>query len=121
MQSEQKTRYSDSELREFKALIVEKLKSSREELADFLSQMSIDNEKVSLSDYSAVTEEKEYLGKQAGRKKTFIQNLENALIRIENKTYGICRITGNLIPKGRLLAVPHATLCMEAKLKQSAA
>jgi RNA polymerase-binding transcription factor DksA len=58
------------------------------------------------------------LNQLAARQKKFIDNLENALIRIENKTYGICRVTGKLIQKERLMAVPHATLSMEAKLKQ---
>jgi RNA polymerase-binding transcription factor DksA len=61
------------------------------------------------------TNEKEHLSNMANRQIKFIQNLENALIRIENKTYGICRKTGNLIEKKRLMAVPHATLSMEAK------
>ncbi|MNI93990.1 General stress protein 16O [compost metagenome] len=62
--------------------------------------------------------EKEQINQLAARQKKFIDNLENALVRIENKTYGICRETGKLIQKERLRAVPHATLSMEAKLKQ---
>ena len=71
-----------------------------------------------LEDGSA-TMEKEQINQLAARQKKFIDNLENALVRIENKTYGICRETGKLIQKERLRAVPHATLSMEAKLKQS--
>ena len=63
---------------------------------------------------------KEENGKLAARQRKFIESLENALIRIENKTYGICRVTGKLIPKERLRLVPHATLSIEAKLQQSA-
>jgi RNA polymerase-binding transcription factor DksA len=62
--------------------------------------------------------EKEYLSQLAARQRKFIENLENALVRIENKTYGICRVTGKLISKERLRAVPHTTLSMEAKLQQ---
>jgi RNA polymerase-binding transcription factor DksA len=70
-----------------------------------------------LEDGSA-TLEKESINQLASRQKKFIENLESALVRIENKTYGVCRETGKLIPKERLRAVPHATLSMEAKLKQ---
>ncbi len=66
----------------------------------------------------SLTLEKEQHSQQAARQRKFIDHLENALIRIENKTYGICRETGKLIQKERLMAVPHATLSMEAKLKQ---
>ena len=66
----------------------------------------------------SVTMDKEHYSQLASRQRKFIDHLENALIRIENKTYGICRETGKLIPRERLMAVPHATLSMEAKLKQ---
>lgn len=122
MQSTERKNYSNSQLQEFKALIEKKIKGSREELLELLDQMNTsDNEKVSLTDRATATTEKEYLSQQASRLRTYIQNLENALVRIGNKTYGICRVTGELIPKERLLAVPHATLCIAAKLKQSAA
>ena len=122
-----KTRYSDAELQEFKSLITDKLRSSREELADLSQSLSNPNMNgtddtagtyKTLEDGSA-TLEKESINQLAARQRKFIDNLENALVRIENKTYGICRETGKLIPKERLRAVPHATLSMEAKLKQA--
>jgi RNA polymerase-binding transcription factor DksA len=122
-----KTRYSDTELQEFKGLITEKLRSSREELAALSQSLSNPNMNgtddtagtyKTLEDGSA-TLEKESINQLAARQRKFIDNLENALVRIENKTYGICRETGKLIPKERLRAVPHATLSMEAKLKQA--
>ena len=121
-----KTRYSDSELKEFKALITDKLNSAKEELASLANSLSSPNKNgtddtagtyKTLEDGSA-TLEKEQLNQLAARQKKFIENLEAALVRIENKTYGICRETGKLIQKERLMAVPHATLSMEAKLKQ---
>ncbi|GAB1462559.1 MULTISPECIES: TraR/DksA family transcriptional regulator [unclassified Pedobacter] len=126
MEKTEKTRYSDSELQEFKELILEKLKSSREELQSLTSSLSNPNSNgtedtsgayKTLEDGSA-TLEKEQINQLAARQKKFIDNLEAALVRIENKTYGICRETGKLIQKERLRAVPHATLSMEAKLKQ---
>ena len=127
MENSNKTRYSDSELQEFKELIQDKLRSSKEELNALTSSLSNPNANgtedtsgayKTLEDGSA-TMEKEQINQLAARQKKFIDNLENALVRIENKTYGICRETGKLIPKERLRAVPHATLSMEAKLKQS--
>ena len=126
MEKTEKTRYSDSELQEFKELIQEKLRSSREELHALTSSLSNPNSNgtedtsgayKTLEDGSA-TLEKEQINQLAARQKKFIDNLEAALVRIENKTYGICRETGKLIQKERLRAVPHATLSMEAKLKQ---
>ncbi len=127
MEKSEKTRYSDSELQEFKELILEKLKSSKEELLALTSSLSNPNSNgtedtsgayKTLEDGSA-TLEKEQINQLAARQKKFIDNLEAALVRIENKTYGICRETGKLIQKERLRAVPHATLSMEAKLKQN--
>jgi RNA polymerase-binding protein DksA len=127
MDAYEKTRYSDAELQEFKELISEKLRSSREELTSLAQSLSNPNMNgtddtsgayKTLEDGSA-TLEKESINQLAARQRKFIDNLENALIRIENKTYGICRETGKLIPKERLRAVPHATLSIEAKLKQS--
>ena len=121
-----KTRYSDLELQEFKTLITGKLNSAKEELAALANSLSSPNKNgtddtagtyKTLEDGSA-TLEKEQLNQLASRQKKFIENLEAALVRIENKTYGICRETGKLIQKERLMAVPHATLSMEAKLKQ---
>jgi RNA polymerase-binding protein DksA len=123
----EKNRYSDSELQEFKELILEKLRSSKEELSALSQSLSNPNMNgtddtsgayKTLEDGSA-TLEKESINQLAARQRKFIDNLENALVRIENKTYGICRETGKLIPQERLRAVPHATLSMEAKLKQS--
>src|SRR6476619_1765391 len=122
----EKTRYSDSELQEFKELITDKLTSAKEELLALTNSLSSPNKNgtddtagtyKTLEDGSA-TLEKEQLNQLAARQKKFIENLESALVRIENKTYGICRETGKLIQKERLKAVPHATLSMEAKLKQ---
>ncbi|MEE1884001.1 TraR/DksA family transcriptional regulator [Pedobacter flavus] len=127
MESTNKTRYSDAELQEFKELIQEKLRIAREEFNLLTSSLSNPNANgtedtsgtyKTLEDGSA-TLEKEQINQLAARQKKFIENLENALVRIENKTYGICRETGKLIQKERLRAVPHATLSMEAKLKQN--
>ena len=92
----EKTRYTDEELDEFRDLILQKLDKAKDEYAAL--KASITNS-----------------GRLAQRQMKFIQNLQAALIRIENKTYGICRETGKLIPKERLRAVPHATLSIEAK------
>ncbi len=125
--SNEKTRYSDSELQEFKDILLEKLRVAREELAALAQSLSNPNLNgtddtagtyKTLEDGSA-TLEKEQINQLAARQKKFIENLEAALVRIENKTYGICRETGKLIAKERLRAVPHATLSMEAKMKQS--
>jgi len=127
MEKPTKTRYSDNELQEFKELIQGKLRSSREEFLDLTNSLSSPNSNgtedtsgayKTLEDGSA-TFEKEQLNQLAARQKKFIDSLEAALVRIENKTYGICRETGKLIQKERLMAVPHATLSMEAKLKQA--
>lgn len=117
----EKTRYSDKELAEFRELIEKKLASAREELKAYQDQIKAtedndDDQKYTGLEDGTGTVEKEYLSNMAGRQIKFIQNLENAMIRIENKTYGICRKTGKLIDKQRLLAVPHATLSMEAKM-----
>ena len=122
----EKTRYADSELQEFKDIILEKMRVAKEELASLTQSLSSPNNNgtddtagtyKTLEDGSA-TLEKESINQLASRQKKFIENLESALVRIENKTYGVCRETGKLIPKERLRAVPHATLSMEAKLKQ---
>ncbi len=122
----EKTRYSDAELKEFKELLLDKLSSAKEELNSLATSLSSPNANgtddtagtyKTLEDGSA-TLEKEQINQLAARQKKFIEQLEAALVRIENKTYGICRETGKLIPKERLRAVPHTTLTMEAKLKQ---
>ncbi|MCL1868600.1 MAG: TraR/DksA C4-type zinc finger protein [Paludibacter sp.] len=123
--SEEKTRYSDAELEEFRAIIEEKLAKAQREydgLRNALNNMD-GNDVVDTSPTFKVLEEgastlsKEEMGLLAQRQKKFIQNLQAALVRIENKTYGICREMGKLIPKERLRAVPHATLSIEAKSK----
>lgn len=122
----EKTRYSDAELQEFKEIINEKLRVAREELSALTKSMNASNANgtddtagtfKTLEDGSA-TLEKEQTNQLAARQKKFIDNLEAALVRIENKTYGVCRETGKLIQKERLRAVPHTTLSMEAKMKQ---
>jgi len=127
MENNEKTRYSDAELQEFKELILEKIRIAKEELGSLAQALSNPNLNgtddtagtyKTLEDGSA-TLEKEQTNQLAARQKKFIENLEAALVRIENKTYGVCRETGKLIPKERLRAVPHTTLSMEAKLKQS--
>jgi DnaK suppressor protein len=127
MDNNGKTRYSDAELLEFKELILEKMQIAREELGALTTSLSTPNANgtddtagtyKTLEDGSA-TLEKEQINQLAARQKKFIENLEAALVRVENKTYGVCRETGKLIPKERLRAVPHATLSMEAKLRQN--
>lgn len=119
----EKTRYSDEELAEFKELILSKLAVAREEYETMMGTlMNTDNSGVDDTSptYKALeeganTQTKEELSMLAARQQKFIKGLEAALIRIENKTYGICRETGKLIPKERLRLVPHATLSIEAK------
>lgn len=121
-----KTRYSDEELQEFKEIILKKLEKARQDL-EILTEAFTSSGENDISDTSPtfkVLEEgyqvmsKEENSKLAARQDKFIQALENALIRIENKTYGICRETGKLISKERLRIVPHATLSIDAKLQQ---
>ena len=118
----EKSRYSDEELDEFKALIDEKLIAAKDQLAFYLQQVAdlADNPdaKIRGLDDGSGAAENEQLYELAVRQQKLIQHLENALIRVHNKTYGICRTTGKLISKERLKAVPHATLSMEAKKVQ---
>lgn len=119
----EKTRYTDEELQDFKELILRKLdKAQRDyELLKANVTNSDGNDTADTSPTFKVLEEgastlgKEEAGQLAQRQMKFIQHLQAALVRIENKTYGICRQTGKLIPRERLLAVPHATLSVEAK------
>lgn len=121
-----KNRYSDNELEEFRDIINSKLENARKELALLQAQMTAANEHGTDDTASTfkILEDgsdslaKEEAGQLASRQKKFIEQLENALVRIENKTYGICRVTGKLIPKERLRAVPHTTQSIEAKLNQ---
>ena len=119
----EKVRYSDEELQEFKAIILDMLEKAKKEyktLRDVVTHdSSNDIEDTSptfkVMEEGATTLSKEEAGQLAQRQYKFIQNLEAALVRIENKTYGVCRVTGKLIPKERLRLVPHATLTVEAK------
>ena len=123
MSETNKTRYTDAELAEFKVLIEQKLEEARHDYDMLRSNLdhSDNNDTQDTSPTFKVLEEgaavlsKEESGQLAHRQLKFISHLESALVRIENKTYGICRVTGNLIPKERLRAVPHATLSIEAK------
>ena len=117
-------RYSDGELQEFRELISKKLDAAKKELAylqglitrkDEMGGDESDNRYMTMEDGS-MSMEREQLSQMASRQITFIDHLEKSVMRIENKTYGICRVTGKLIDKARLRAVPHATLSMEAKL-----
>ena len=118
------TRYSDEELEEVRAIIMEKLEAARAEYNTLrkvvMSSGSNDIEDTAptfktVEDDGAYQRSKEEASQLAQHQYKFIQNLEAALVRIENKTYGICRVTGKLIPKERLRLVPHATLTVEAK------
>ena len=119
----EKTRYSDEELEEFRGIINDKLKLARRDYNQMMrSLMNADGNDVDdtsptykVLEEGSATQTKEELIQQAGRLQKFIQGLEAALIRIENKTYGIDRITGELIPKERLRMVPHATLSVASK------
>ena len=124
---DKRMRYSDAELKEFKQLILKKLAEAQKDFELLKSTLSHRDDHGTddtsptfklLEDGSDVLS-KEGTAHLAGRQEKFIQNLQNALIRIENKTYGICRVTGKLISKERLKSVPHATLAIEAKLEQS--
>lgn len=126
MGDSKKNRYSDEELAEFKALIREKIEKAALDLA-LLEQVYANDKNNGTDDtsptFKAFEEGSEIMSKEANaqlaaRQKKFIRDLHNALIRIENKTYGICRITGELIGKERLKLVPHATLSIEAKKMQ---
>jgi RNA polymerase-binding transcription factor DksA len=117
-------RYSDSELVEFRELISRKLETAKKELGylqglitrkDQMGGDDTDNRYMTMEDGS-LSMEREQLSQMASRQITFIDHLEKAMMRIENKTYGICRVTGKLIDKARLRAVPHATLSIEAKM-----
>lgn len=118
-----RTGFSDAELEEFKTVIHKKLEDAKEELEYYQEQIrekefNDDDTKYAGLDDAANTNSSEYLSNMTNRMHKFISNLEAALIRIENKTYGICRKTGNLIEKRRLMAVPHATLSIQAKLDE---
>jgi RNA polymerase-binding transcription factor DksA len=115
-------RYSDAELMEFRELIMKKLDAAKKELAYLQGLITrkdesgdMDEGRYMTMEDGSVSMEREQLSQMASRQITFIDHLEKAMMRIENKTYGICRVTGRLIDKARLRAVPHATLSIEAK------
>ena len=118
----EKTRYSEEELLEFELLINKKLDTAKKQLNLYLNQLNEQAEKdmtkIKGLDDGVETAENERLNNMVVRQKKHIEHLENALIRIENKVYGVCRKTGKLISKERLKAVPHATLSIEAKLNR---
>ncbi len=119
-------RYGDNDLKEFKELILAKIEAAKEDYELLRSSIThtSDNDTEDTSPTFKVLEEgattlsKEESGRLAAHQLKFIKNLESALIRIENKTYGVCKTTGKLIPKARLMRVPHATECIEAKEKR---
>ena len=121
----EKTRYSDEELAEFREIIEKKIAKARENLellnqavANSASDVSDTSPTFKLLEDSGDVRSKEENAKLAARQQKFVKDLEAALIRIENKTYGICKVTGKLIPKERLRIVPHTTMSVEAKLSQ---
>lgn len=121
--SNNKERYNDKELEEFKALISNKLGEAKGDLKGLKSSLSLSDDNgtddtspsFKIMEDGSTTLTREEIAQLAARQEKFVQHLENALVRIQNKTYGICRATGKLIPKERLRAVPHATLTIEAK------
>ncbi|MFT5183155.1 MAG: DnaK suppressor protein [Flavobacteriales bacterium] len=120
------TRYSEADLQEFEALIelkLEQAKNDLKELKESLSHAGDNSTQDTAPTFKMMEDGSETLGREetaqlAARQEKFIQGLGSALIRIRNKTYGLCRVTGKLIPKARLLLVPHATLSIEAKNQQ---
>jgi RNA polymerase-binding transcription factor DksA len=125
--TEDRSRYSEEELKEFEALILGKLEKSREEYKILKETLNRNNDEgtdatsggnTKVLEDGAETAEKENLSQLAARQQKYITNLENALVRIKNGTYGICSVTGKLISKERLIAVPHTTQSIEAKMMQ---
>ena len=127
MAASKKNRYTDKELERFKKLIVQKIDQAQQDL-DLLKSAYMNDSDNGTDDtsptFKAFEEGSETMSKEANtqlalRQEKFIRDLKNALIRIENKTYGVCRVTGKLIKKKRLMIVPHATLSIEAKNMQN--
>ena len=127
MATDTKERYSDAELEEFRVIIQQKIDKAQNDL-DLIKSAYMNDSDNGTDDtsptFKAFEEGSETMSKEANtqlalRQEKFIRDLKNALIRIENKTYGVCRITGKLIKKNRLLVVPHATLSIEAKNMQN--
>ena len=124
--ADERVRYSDADLKEFKDIILGKIEKAEKDLM-LINESFINDQNNGTDDtsptFKAFEEGAETLSKEqnailAGRQEKFIRDLKHALIRIESKTYGVCRVTGKLIPKERLLAVPHATLSIEAKTEK---
>lgn len=123
---ENKTRYSDADLHEFRGIIEEKIAKAKEDLAMIRSSYMNDGNngtEDTSPTFKAFEEGSETMSKEANvqlaiRQEKFIRDLKNAILRIENKTYGVCRVTNKLIQKERLKLVPHATLSIEAKMRQ---
>lgn len=120
------TRYTDKDLKEFEALIQEKLQVARDNYGELQRALSHQDDNTTddtsptfkMMEDGSETMSREETAQLASRQEKFIRNLENALLRIKNKTYGLCRVTGKLIPKARLRLVPHATMSIEAKNQQ---
>lgn len=123
----EKTRYSDAELEEFKELILSKLKEAQEDFDLLKGSLSHNDDHgtddtgrtFNMMEDGSETLSREEVAQLAARQEKFIQSLQAALVRIENKTYGVCRVTGKLIQKERLRLVPHATMSIEAKNAQN--
>lgn len=119
--ADEKLRYSDSELAEFKEIILQKLAQAKADYDLLRQDITHSNDTQDTSPTFKVLEEgaatlsKEETNRLTAHQLKFIRNLEMALVRVENKTYGICKTTGKLIPKERLMRVPHTTECIEAK------
>jgi DnaK suppressor protein len=122
----EKTSFTDAELEEFRILIEDKIKEARIDLELLNNELSLKDDHgtndtgrtFNMMEDSASTFSREMNAQKASRQDKFVQSLENALLRIRNKTYGVCRVTGKLINKKRLMLVPHATLSIEAKNQQ---
>lgn len=124
--AQDKTRYSDAELEEFKALINRKLEEAQEDYKLLKGSLSHNDDHgtddtgrtFNMMEDGSETLSREEVAQLAARQEKFIQSLQAALVRIQNKTYGICRVSGQLIPKERLRLVPHATMSIDAKNAQ---
>lgn len=125
--ADERTRYSDVELQEFKELILKKVEDAKKDLELLRDTLSYNDDhgtndtspSFKMMEDGSETLSREETAQLALRQEKFITNLESALRRIENKTYGLCRVTGKLIPKARLRLVPHATLSIEAKEREN--
>lgn len=117
MAETEKMRYSDAELQEFKQVILDKIEIAKANYDLLMSRIMTDESDPGFNvlEEGSATREKEEASQRAARQQEFINKLQAALVRIENKTYGVCRVTGKLIPKARLMAVPHTTLSVEGK------